>query len=228
MHTLSALVAGTSFATDLLHVVFKRPCDHLCRRWRVTLALMVDDLSIQAVGNRVPGREDGTLTVSREAVAYAVSTLEEIGCRVSLGGKWQTGGKTVAVCNCVATAKRAALSFQAMGIQLQRSARHLGIDFAPGRARSSTSAVAKERMKLAGETVRRIHKLGIKGLAAIRIARSGLVPSASYGTEVRRVTDEEQRKLTCLVRQAPGKHVGRSAYARTYLTGGGWSAVGRP
>ena len=48
--TLSALLAGSSFAIDALFMVLIGPCDHLAASHQVELCLFVDDLTIDAVG----------------------------------------------------------------------------------------------------------------------------------------------------------------------------------
>ena len=53
--TLSAILAGGSFATDALFLVLIEPCDALLRAHqpRVDLRLFVDDLTIDAVGTEL-------------------------------------------------------------------------------------------------------------------------------------------------------------------------------
>lgn len=52
VNTLSAILAGTSFATDLLYAVMLGPCDRLMGIWpKLGLSLVVDDLGINVVGN---------------------------------------------------------------------------------------------------------------------------------------------------------------------------------
>ena len=48
--TLSAILAGSSFAIDALFIVLIGPCDHLAACHQVDLCLFVDDLTIDTVG----------------------------------------------------------------------------------------------------------------------------------------------------------------------------------
>jgi len=88
--TLSAILAGTSFATDLLYLVMLEPCDRLEREFGpdLNLSLVVDDLAIQAV---VP--EAALQGAIVGATRMAVEDLTDIGCMVSIGGRWAPGGE---------------------------------------------------------------------------------------------------------------------------------------
>jgi len=87
--TLSAVLAGTSFATDLLYIVMIVPCDRLERGWPgLNLSLVVDDLSIQAVGPKHKLAE-----TILGATDMALEDLTDMGCLVSVGETWLPGGK---------------------------------------------------------------------------------------------------------------------------------------
>ena len=129
VHSLSAILAGTSFATDLLYVVMMGPCDRLAEAWpRLNLSLVVDDLAAQVVGSReeVPGTIVGVTRM-------AVEDLTALGCMVSIGGTWAPGGKTIAVGTRGVQGSRLGVSFRRMGVAMRRRAKHLGVDYAPGR-----------------------------------------------------------------------------------------------
>ena len=111
-------MAGTTFATDLLYAVFVRPCDILLASWpELNLGLVVDDLSIQALGSpNDTSQSDGVVKVASGAARQAKAALEGLGCVVSAGEAWASEGKTVTVCSDGAVLARATISLRAMGI----------------------------------------------------------------------------------------------------------------
>ena len=141
--TLSAILAGLSFATDLLFIIMTEPCDRLERKWPdLNLSLVVDDLAVQAVGPEQVVAE--TITA---AVDKVVDELTAIGCMVSLGDTWAPGGKTIVVGTSQQVMGRLKVSFKARGIKTGSAARHLGVDYAPGRRGSKVRKVAAQRLK---------------------------------------------------------------------------------
>ena len=92
--TLSAILAGTTFATDLLYAVMVGPCDRLGEMLpSLNLSLVVDDLAVQAIGS-----EGQVVRDTRRANHIVVDELTDIGCLVSRGTTWAPGGgNTVAV-----------------------------------------------------------------------------------------------------------------------------------
>jgi len=214
--TLSAILAGLSFATDLLFVVFVGPCDRLMEAWpRLNLSLVVDDLAAQLVGR--PNALAGEINAVARQV---VSELTAVGCLVSKGDCWAPEGKTVATGTSPAVMLRARVSFKAQGVAVRRHARHLGVDYTPGRKGPRRLVVAAKRLKGAGVRKDRLVKLGLPGRAKNRIMRTAVLPSAVHGAAVTGVTDTTLRRLSSMAHSAFGKTSGRSAYARLYLSGG--------
>jgi len=214
--TLSAILAGLSFATDLLFIIMTEPCDRLERKWPdLNLSLVVDDLAVQAVGPEQVVAE--TITA---AVDKVVDELTAIGCMVSLGDTWAPGGKTIVVGTSQQVMGRLKVSFKARGIKTGSAARHLGVDYAPGRRGSKVRKVAAQRLK--GARVRKdlILRRRLPGKAVNRIVRTALIPAAIHGAKVMGVTNRELSRLTSLAHAAFGKASGMSAYARLSLTGG--------
>jgi len=214
--TLSAILAGTSFATDLLYAVLIVPCDNLLLRWpRLNLSLVVDDLAVQAVGTEedVPGTITG-------AIRQVVGELTAAGCMVSKGGAWAPGGKTVATGTSARLRRRLLAPFRAQGVKVSRHARHLGVDYTPGARGPRLRTVAAKRLVDAKTRKERLTRLGLPKKAVNRILRTAVLPSAVHGAEVTGVTDQQLRIITSLSHQAFGNATGRSAYARLYLCGG--------
>jgi len=85
--SVSAILAGTSFATDLLFAVFTGPCDRVLEIWpSLNLSLVVDDLAIQGVDERRALSD----TIG-EASDMVIQELTAIGCIVSKGSEWNPG-----------------------------------------------------------------------------------------------------------------------------------------
>jgi len=89
VQTVSAILAGTSFATDLLFMVMVVPCDHLREEWpRLNLSLVVDDLAVQAVNSK------GTVgDMAVGATNMVMDELTAMGCMVSRGTPGPRGGR---------------------------------------------------------------------------------------------------------------------------------------
>jgi len=216
VETLSAILAGTTFATDLLYLVMLEPCDRLESAWAdLNLSLVVDDLAIQAVRP-----EDELMGVITAATRQAISDLSEIGCLVSVGQGWAPGGKTIAVSSSAKVLREAAGTFRSMGVVRGRRARHLGVDYTPGLRARHNRPVAKQRLKGTKARAKRVRALGLGFSAANRVLRSSVVPSAVHGAIVTGVTNKQLRELLSLSHGALGSTTGRSAYARLYLSGG--------
>lgn len=84
--TLSAILTGTTFATDELSVVMAEVCDDLQRVWssrsgvRSGFTLVVDDLGVHV---RAP--HELVVGECRSATEIAMRMLTNIGCMVSVG-----------------------------------------------------------------------------------------------------------------------------------------------
>ena len=215
--SLSAILAGTSFATDLLYLVVMGPCDRLERRWSgLNLSLVVDDLAIQAVETE-SNLGQTVIGATKQAMKY----LTRIGCMVSAGQTWLPEGKTAAVGSGASFAPRLSTSFRAIGVQVRRHARHLGVDYAPGKRAVRLRPVARQRMVATRLKVQRVRNLGLKARAAERVLRAQILPGAVHGAEVTGVIDKQLRELLSLSHRTLGHTTsGRSAYARLYLQGG--------
>ena len=88
--TLSAILAGTTFATDELFVVMAEVCDDLRRVWPLTgqrvglgLTLVGDDLGVRA-----RALLEVVVGECRSATEMAMQKLTAIGCVVSAGDCW--------------------------------------------------------------------------------------------------------------------------------------------
>ena len=92
VHTLSAILAGGSFATDCLFLVLSEPCDRVLQHNEVSLSLFVDDIALHATGTVGSVAEDLV-----RATTETIGILEdELGLSVSRSKKpWTLDHKTV-------------------------------------------------------------------------------------------------------------------------------------
>ena len=97
VHTLSAILAGGSFATDAMFIVLMGPCDQLLvEHPQASLCLFVDDLTIHVQA----ANEAVVAILLQEATDSCIALLEgEIMAKVSRGSTWQIdkAAKTIAI-----------------------------------------------------------------------------------------------------------------------------------
>ena len=213
VHTLSAILAGGSFATDALFTVLVFPCDELLAEHpQANICLFIDDLTLH-----VTGSEGEVASGLEELVGACIGKLEgELELQVSRSRvAWQLDpkAKTVGVASSNALARRLEPKLRALGVAVRRQAKHLGIDYAAGKR--VVRHVLKARVKTVSGRVHRYRRMGKK--AADRLLRTGAAPSMRYGAGVCGATDsivKSARRFSCAVR---GEMRGRSAFARLQL-----------
>ena len=211
--TLSAILAGTSAATDLLFIAMHETCELILDlQPSAVLSLVVDDLAIQVQGPTPTAAEASLLTLTD----FALCQLERLGAIVSVGEHWSPGGKTVVTASKPTEAMNRGL--RARGIQMKRAVRHLGIDYAP--AGLTSRPVRKARVKAVAHRAARLRRLNPGPRAAARVTRTAFIPAMAYGSAVVHLTDAEIKTMNSIAHAAMGPAAGRSAYARFTLTGG--------
>ena len=166
--TLSAILAGGSFATDALLVVLIGPCDELALEYpSADLCLFVDDLTIH-----VTGMVGQVADLMQAVVSSCIDKLEtELQLKVSRGKRWQLDekGKTIVVASSAALARTLEPKMRAMGVATRKQAKMLGIDFAGGRR--VVRSVQKSRLKAVVNRRHRYRRLG--KVAAARLLKTG-------------------------------------------------------
>ncbi len=188
VHTLTAILAGSSFATDVLYLVMIGPVDELVRKMpTVVPSLYVDDLSLHTLG------EEGSLVADvTEAARHIVKELEENrGMKVSRGEPWKAGGKTVVTTSSKAAASALKGAMKAVGIHVVKRATNLGVDYGAGK--KVKNKALKDRWG------RRAHA---------RVAKTAFVPAMRYGVAVRAPTDEMIAKIQRITTEAYGSRSG--------------------
>ena len=111
--------------------------------------------------------------------AYMVmKELTAMGCMVSVGEQWLPGGKTIVLGTSDKVMEGPRTSLRALDTSSGKHARHIGVDYAPGRRGARTRKVAKARLKEARGRKVRIGRLRLPAKAVSRIVRTGLIPAA--------------------------------------------------
>ena len=130
--TLSAVLAGGTFATDALYMVMIMPCDRLIEEDpTIELCLFVDDLTLQVIDE-----ERFVATKLQRVTSRCIELLEdELKLEVSRGsmGQLSSKAKTVAVTSSSKLAKTLKPKMKFLGIAVRKSVKLLGVDFAAGR-----------------------------------------------------------------------------------------------
>ncbi len=207
VRTLSAILAGGGFATDLLYVIMIDIIDDaLLLHPTVSLCLYVDDISAHA-----SGPIDGTASALAQCTRYLIGQFEEeTGLTVSRGKPWRPGGKTIATASSKAAATAIATSMRALGIRTTADAMHLGVPYAPARRVRSAAIAAK--WKKAKDRQKVIGQLGTK--LARRVQRSGVLATLTHGTSVRGCPQHRVRSAQRMAAAAGRPIKGRSIIAR--------------
>ena len=158
-HTLSAILAGGSFATDALFMVFMGKCDDLLvMHWTAELCLFVDDLTIHVTGTENHVADELTATVDD-----CIFMLEdELGLRVSRGrhGEFDDEAKSVAVASTPTLEAKLQPRLKRHGIQTKCKVKFLGIDYCGGRA--FRREVQRHRMDTVASRAHRMRQCGRK------------------------------------------------------------------
>ena len=209
--TLSAILAGSSFATDALFLVLIGPCDHLAASHQVELCLFVDDLTIDAVGSMAYIQ-----SILPAALRECIDIFErKLQFTVSRGKAWHIDpkAKTVAVASSRELEVKMSLAMRALGVPMHRQFKLLGIDYASGkRLRRS---VQRGRLAVIVQRKRRYARMG--PTAARVLVNTGALPALRYGAGVigaNKTMMKAARKFACGVCGAREKFVRASTSGR--------------
>ena len=211
--TLSAVLAGGTFATDALFMLLIGPCDEiLIEHPGIELCTFVDDLTISCVGT-----VDEVASKLPEAFSHLVSILEdELDLTVSKGTRrWvlDPKTKTVATANSKEMRRRLDPYFRSEGVPMVKSTKLLGIDYSAG-----GRIVRKHWQKRADGVMARQHRYCRMGQAAAkRLVRTGAAPALRYGAGVYGSTKKAITAARSFACNALGKMAGRCGIARLTL-----------
>jgi len=233
IETLSALVAGGSYATDCLFLVLAGPCDEIllehprhepscladgaeeqCKCYarkacKIHLALYADDLVTLTMGP-----PEAAATVKIAMSNDIVDALEgALGMQISRGrNPWQFDdeAKSVTLASSTSAALRVRPSMKKIGIRVQKLSEHLGICFQVGVKLIRTKQAA--RIRQATLKMGRLVRLGTK--AGSHVFKTGTVPSMRHGANVVGITVTTMKAINKMAARSKGRTVGRSKFAR--------------
>ena len=213
VHTMTAILAGGGFATDLLFVTLIDAIDEVLRRHEVAdtrtvlrCFVIVDDIRLQVEG------PSALVDAVLPAVArHTVELLEDhLQMQVSRNDGVTMGKTVVLFSSSSATGGRRKIC--KMGFNVVKKVKNLGVHFTAGARRSGKNEVAASRFLAGLRKVRRAKKIG---RAAHRLAiRSVLTPSFTYGSAAASCPRSLVRQLRTHTAVAYGPCRGRSTSAR--------------
>ncbi len=211
--TVTAILAGSGAATDLLYLVLLDPVDRLiAKHSRLRVFMVADDLTL-----RVEGGDEGEVAEYIDGVTRdCVEELEgQLGMTISrdAGGRQ---GKTVALASSGAARRKVEVRLRKYGIRVKLKVRNLGVDFSMGKRQGKgTGAEQRLRTEAAARKTRRAGRLGTS--AAPLLVKGAAAPSILYGTIVTGITDQACEKLRVDTARTYGLLQGRSVTARLLM-----------
>ncbi len=212
--TLTAVIAGMTFSTDLLFLLLTDVADDLLiSHPSLDLCMYVDDLRMTAVGS-----EESTARTILQATDQCIRDLEER-CRLVVSrartGKEDSKAKSVTLASAKGLARRLKAGMRRLGIKQVKKAVHLGVGVSltgPGRGGVGIRSEQKRRWTSAVSRKARLQRLGRHG--APRVVRTGWASMVRYGVTTTGVTDSVLNKLASAGATAMGNMGGRSKTAR--------------
>ena len=211
--TLSAILAGGTYATDALYMLLLGPCDRILIEYpRLDLCTFVDDLTLSCMGTADFVAQ--TLPAAFRSLVYILE--QELELKVSRSAKrWvlDLSTKTVATASSKTLRLRLSPSFKAEGVPVIKSTKMLGVDFTAGgrltrrhwRKRVKTVVARKDRYQRMGPT------------AAKRLVRTGASPALKYGAGIYGANSTEIKMIRSFSCNVQGKMNGRCTFARLNL-----------
>ncbi len=212
--SLTAILAGGGFASDLLYVALVDAVDGLIARHEANAYMIADDLRFVVEGKesdvvgRVQQLAEDTVDVLEESLAMEVSRdRKEYG---------KADGKTVALASSARARKRITTGMRKLGIKVRDKTRNLGVDFAAGRpSKRAGRPVQAKRLAEAKERRERAARMGRPIEQAI--ISSAVIPSIIYGNTITGITDNMCSTMRAMVASAFGPTAGRSTSVRLLL-----------
>ena len=214
-HTLSAVLAGSGFAGDLLLVTIITGVDEIMKRSEacntrcVTRGFVImDDVRLviegpeNKVGKGIAKIVEDVFEVFEEQLHMEISRDKE-------GAE----GKTVAQASHRHLERRIGSAIGRFGIRVKRKVRNLGVDFEVSeRGGSRRRQVLRARVKEGTRRMRRAAFVG--GGGRRRVIRAMVVPSVTYGSAAQSLPRTDERFLRTEMAKTYGTIRGRSTTAR--------------
>ncbi len=211
-HTLTAVLAGSGYATDFMFIMIMRAVDHIIYKYEgVSACVIADDVKFSIVG------EEGTVAdgigkITEDFIGVLEQRLRMEVSRTRHGRK----GKTVALVSSGRLALRIRSKMRSLGVGVERQTRNLGIDFRLGGGRARRP-IQSERIARVAARRGRARRLGSR--AAEKVAVAADIPASTYGTSSTGVTDAMLAIMRRGVAAATGPLNGRSVSARLLMGG---------
>ena len=210
IRTLSAILAGGGFATDLLSLLLEEQIDEMLVLFPTIMVYMVvDDVKLGVIDQTGPA-----VSTLVAATAHCINRFENLlGMKVSRGRKWfvPSNVKSVALGSTHLARRRLTTSMKALGIPVVKHTKNLGVDYAPGTLARRRLVLASrwKKVKNKGKRARKLGKFG-----GTLVARTGLLPALCYGTSSTGMPATILAQFRTLVAGTAGPMRGRSATAR--------------
>ncbi len=208
--SLTAIVAGSAFATDLLAIVLAKPIKEVLANYgSISVYAVVDDITMRSEGGQSVVASELTAAV-RDMVAYME---DDLSMTVSRGAPWSPTGatKSVTVVGDPGLRKRLGTSMRAIGFHVRRHTKNLGVDYAPLAKRFKRMVQHQRRGEVRAREAR-IRRLPRD--AAVRMNRTGTQPMSLYGATVSGIAPAHLREVRRDAARAYGEMKGRSTTAR--------------
>ena len=208
--TLSAILAGGSFATDALFMLLVGPCDRiLVDHPRIDVCTFVDDLTLSCYGSI-----ESVASALPAAFRHLVFILEEeLDLKVSRSSRrWilDPTTKTVATASSKELRLRLTPAFKADGVPTIKSTKMLGIDYCAG-GRVVRRHWSKRVTKVT-DRKQRYERFG--PTAAKRLVRTGAAPAFRYGAGIYGVNSSSVKAIRSFACSVQGKMAGRCTFAK--------------
>ncbi len=212
IHTLTAILAGSGYATDFMFVMIMRAVDLIVQKYEnVDACVIADDVKLSVTGTEDKVASD----IGRVTEDFVDIVERQLNMEVSRA-RGSKAGKTVALVSSGRLAVKVKSKMRSMGITVARQARNLGVDFRLGGGQVR-KPVQRGRAARAAPRQARARRMGAR--AAEKVAVACDIPSAVYGSSVTGVTDGMLATMRKGVAAATGALAGRSVSGRLLMTG---------
>ncbi len=208
--SLSAILAGSGFASDMMFLVLVKPMDTLVVEYPcLDIFVIADDVKLGVKGRD----EDWVAKTTADISNRCIGLLEdELHMEVSRD-KGTSSGKTVAVASSRTLEKKLGGRLTKTGIKMKKSVRNLGVDYQLGGRKRRDLQVG--RYALWKSRAGRIARLGKAGGAFVM--KTAAVKSITYGAAVCGMTDSMLACVRTMMAKTLGPLGGRSATARLLM-----------
>ena len=215
--TLTAILAGSGRATDLLYVALVDAVDEalvqherMCTRTSLKCFMVVDDIRLA-----VQGSEEEVAEVLPCLAETLVEILEkDLNMEVSRDSDGFEG-KTLAQTSSHNLDSKVKYALGRLGIKVRTKVKNLGIHFVTRRNRRATNVEAKKRYQVGLKRVQRAKKVGRR--AHLQAFRSLLTPSFTFGASAVTCPTSIVKALRTQTARTFGPIEGRSTTVRLLL-----------